>query len=139
VVRRDGSSLRKLADLNGYVGHVLFLDVPDFHEGSSDVPVWSKDGRSVFHTAKVGENVELFQTSLEGRSEQLTRSAAGTLHYHPQPSPDGQWLAYGSKRSGVRQVFVMRLSDRSERQLTQFPPGQAGLWPHWQPAPSTSR
>ncbi|HRZ81674.1 MAG TPA: hypothetical protein P5069_04390, partial [Candidatus Hydrogenedentes bacterium] len=44
VVRHDGTGLRKLADLNGYQGWILFLDVPDFHEGSSDTPVWSADG-----------------------------------------------------------------------------------------------
>lgn len=133
VVRRDGSDLRKLADLNGYQSHVLFLDVPDFHEGSSDLPVWARDGRSVFLTAKVGANVELFQTTLGGRSEPLTRTPEGTLHYHPQPSPDGTWLAYGSKRAGVRQLFVMRLADRTERQLTHLPAGHAAMWPHWQP------
>src|SRR5437867_2606028 len=31
----------------------------------------------------------------------------------PQPSPDGRWLVYGSKRNGVRQLYLMRLTDRS--------------------------
>jgi Tol biopolymer transport system component len=134
VARRDGTGLRKLADLNGYQGWILFLDVPDFHEGSSDVPVWSLDGKSVFYTAKVGTNTELFEVTLEGRSEQLTKSPAGTLHYHPQPSPDGRQLAYGSKRDGVRQLFLMRLAARSEQRLTNLKPGHGALWPHWQPA-----
>ena len=90
IVRRDGTGLRKLADLNGYQGWILFLDVPDFHEGSSDVPVWSADGKSVFYTAQVEKNVELFQVTLDGQREQLTRTPAGSLHYHPQPSPDGR-------------------------------------------------
>ena len=66
VVRRDGTGLRKLADLNGYQGWILFLDVSDFHEGSSDVPTWAADGQSVFYTAKVNGAVELFQAPLEG-------------------------------------------------------------------------
>jgi len=133
VVRHDGSGLRKLADLNGYPGWILFLDVPDFHEGSSDVPVWSTDGRSVFYTARVGSNVELFQTWLDGRTEQLTRTPEGTLHYHPQPSPEGTALVYGSKRDGIRQLVVMRLRDRRETPLTTLKPGHAAMWPHWQP------
>jgi TolB protein len=133
VVRRDGTGLRKLADLNGYQGWILFLDVPDFHEGSSDVPVWAADGRSVFYTAKVGANVELFRATLDGRVDQLTRSPEGTLHYHPQPSPDGQQLVYGSKRDGVRKLYVMRLADRSETRITNLKPGRAAMWPHWQP------
>lgn len=133
VARADGSGLRKLADRAGYKGTVEFLDVPDFHGGSSDVPAWSSDGKSVFYTAQAGEAVELFRVGLQGKPERLTTSPAGTLHYHPLPSPDGKWLIYGSKRNGLRQLFVMRLADRNERQITQSKPGHAAMWPYWQP------
>ncbi|HTN02205.1 TolB family protein [Planctellipticum variicoloris] len=135
IVRADGTGLRKLADRNGYRGVVEFLDVYDFHGGSSDTPVWAADGQSVFYTALVGPNVELFQVTLDGRAMQLTSSPAGTLHYHPQPSADGKRLLYGSKRGGVRQLFVMALADRSEQVLTDLKPGQGAMWPHWQPDP----
>ena len=133
VVRADGSGLRKLADRRGYRGVVEFLDVPDFHNGSSDLPVWASDGSSVFYTVSVGNNVELFRVNLDGRTEQLTRSPAGTLHYHPQPSSDGLWLLFGSKREGIRQLFVMRLSDGSARPITDLKRGHGAMWPHWQP------
>lgn len=136
IVRRDGTGLKKLVDLNGYQGFIAFLDVRDFHEGSSDTPVWSADGKGVFHTAKSGDNVELFLTTLDARSEQLTKTPMGTLHYHPVPSRDGSQILYGSKRDGVRQLFVMRLADRSERAITSLRAGRAALWPHWQPLPA---
>jgi TolB protein len=138
LVRRDGQELHKLADLSGYQGWILFLDVDDFHEGSSDVPTWSADGKSVFYTAQVGKNVELFRATLEGKAERLTRSPEGSLHYHPEPSRNGQWLVYGSKRDGVRQLVVMRLSDHAERQVTQLQRGHAAMWPHWQPSPKSA-
>lgn len=75
VVKVDGTGLKKLADRGGYRGVIEFLDVFDYHGGSSDVPVWSIDGQSVFYTAKVGNNVELFRVTLDGRAEQLTHSA----------------------------------------------------------------
>ncbi len=134
VVRADGSGLKKLASRGGYKGVVEFLDVPDFHGGSSDYPVWSTDSRSVFYTAKAGGSVELFRVTLDGKSTQLTDSPAGTLHYHPEPSPDGKWLAYGSKREGVRQLYLMRLDDKQERRLTDLAEGRGAMWPHWQPA-----
>ena len=99
VVRADGTGLRKLADRGGYKGVIAFLDVPDFHDGSSDVPVWSRDGKSVYYTAQKGQSVELFNIALEGTPVQMTHSAPGTLHYHPQPSLDGNGLAFGSKRT----------------------------------------
>jgi Tol biopolymer transport system component len=133
VIRADGSGLRKLEDRGGYQGVIAFLDVPDFHGGSSDVPVWSRDGKSVYYTAKVGPAVELFSITLNGKKTQLTSSPAGTLHYHPEPSPDGEWLAFGAKRDGVRQSCVMRLRDRHEQRLTDLKPGYGAMWSHWQP------
>ena len=133
VVQADGTGFRKLADRGGYWGSIEFLDVPDFHQGSSDTPVWSADGKRIFYTAQVGANVELFQATMDGVSEQLTRSPEGTLHYHPEPSLDGHWLLYGSKRAGVRQLCVLRLQDRVARQITDFKIGRAGMWAHWRP------
>ncbi len=132
-VEADGQGLRKLADRNGYRGVVAFLDVPDFHGGSSDIPAWARDGQSVFFTAKVGASVELFRVTIEGQTERLTSTPEGSLHYHPVPSPDGRWLAYGSRRAdGVRQLYVMSLADRMERRVTQLERGHAAIWPHWQ-------
>ena len=49
-------------------------------------------------------------------------------------SPDGQWLLYGSRRDGVRQLFLLRLADYREFPLTHLTAGNAALWPYWQPA-----
>jgi Tol biopolymer transport system component len=134
VVKPDGTGLKKLASRNGYRGVIDYLDVYDFHDGSSDTPVWAPDSKSVFYTARVGRNVELFRVTLDGKSEQLSETPAGTVHYHPRPSPDGKWLLYGSKRDGVRQLYLMRLEDRKERRLTDLAKGHAAMWPSWQPA-----
>jgi Tol biopolymer transport system component len=133
IVRRDGAELRKLVDLGGYKSAVEFLDVPDFHQGSSDLPVWSATGDYVLYTGQTDDSVELFQAALDGVVTQLTDSVPRTIHYHPVPSRDGNWLLYGSKRDGVRQLFVMRLADRTEQQLTNLKPGHGAMWPHWQP------
>ena len=134
VIKADGTGLKKLASRNGYRGVIDFLDVYDFHDGSSDLPVWARDSKSVFYTAKKGRNVELYRVTLDGKSEQLSDGPAGAVHYHPAPSPDGKWLAYGSKRDGVRQLYVMRLSDKKEWRITNLAKGRAAMWPGWQPA-----
>jgi Tol biopolymer transport system component len=133
IVRPDGTGLKKLADRGGYRGVIEFLDVFDFHGGSSDVPVWSVDGTMAYYTAKVGKNVEMFQTTLEGKATQLTKTGEGSLHYHPQPSSDGKWLAYGSMRNGARNIYVLNLSDRTEKRITDLKAGTGAMWPHWQP------
>jgi TolB protein len=133
IVRSDGTGLNKLADRNGYRGVTEFLDVEDFHGGSSDLPVWATDGKSVFYSAKSGDSGEMFRIGLEGEPLQLTNSPDGSLHYHPAPSPDGKLLLYGAKRDGVRQLFIMNLSNGTERQVTRLKRGFAAMWPHWQP------
>ncbi|MFN7805462.1 MAG: TolB family protein [Planctomycetaceae bacterium] len=135
IVRADGKGLKKLADRNGYRGVTEFLDVPDFHGGSSDIPVWSAKGDRVFYTAQVEDRVELFEVTLDGQSRQLTQSAPGTSHYHLNPSPDGEWLLYGSNRRGVRNLYLRRLNDQRETPLTNLPYGYAAMHAHWQPTP----
>ncbi|HZP82922.1 MAG TPA: hypothetical protein VFB21_14885 [Chthonomonadaceae bacterium] len=133
IVRRDGSGLRKVGDRQGYRGVVAFLDVPDFHGGSSDVPVWARDGNRIYYTAQFGKSVELMRTDVEGQSERLSHSPPGTLHYHPTPAPDGRQLLFGSNRTGTRQLYVMPASDGDARPITQVKPGWGAMWPHWQP------
>jgi Tol biopolymer transport system component len=146
VVRADGTGLRKIGNRNGYRGVMEFLDVPDFHGGSSDVPVWSHDGREVYFTARVAgrdgvrDTVELFEVGIrEGDVPvRLTTSSPGALHYHPRPSPDGMWLLFGSHRESpgggrVRNLFARRLADGLEVQLTDLTSGQAAMHGHWQP------
>jgi TolB protein len=133
LVRKDGTGLRKLADRGGYRGVVAFLDVPDFHGGSSDVPVWSKDGRHVYLTSMVDGAVELMRTTLDGKVTRLTRRPPGTLHYHPTPSPNGTRLMYGSKRDGIRQLYIARADGTRERAITSLGTGRGAMWPHWQP------
>ncbi len=134
IVRRDGSGLRKIADRGGYQGWMLFLDVPDFHEGSSDVPTWSADSQSLYYTAAVGDAVELMRVSLDGHVQQLSHSPPGVLHYHPAASPDGTRVLFGSTRDGVRQQWVANADGSAARPITTLAPGHAAMHGHWQPA-----
>jgi Tol biopolymer transport system component len=139
IVRRDGTGLRKLADVNGYQGWVLYLDVYDFHEGSSDVPAWGKEGPWVYFTAKSDEQTtQIYRISIDGKQEQLTHSPAGSLNYQPIPSPDGKWVCFGSNRTGERQLYVMSADGKVEYPITNVPPNHGAQWPSWQPATEPS-
>lgn len=134
IVKRDGTGLKKIADRNGYRGVVEFLDVFDFHGGSSDVPTWAPDGQSFFFTAKQNDSIELFQASLDGATKQLTDSLAGSHTYHPQPSPAGDMVLFGSNKTGTRQLYVMQLATGKTTAVTNVPEGHGAMWAHWQPA-----
>ena len=112
-----------------------FSDVPDFHQGSSDLPCWSPDSKWIYYTARIGASVEMMRTTLDGKEQQLTHSKPGALHYHIAVSPNGQWLVFGSTRSGVRQLYVMPASGGEALPITRMPPGHAAMWPNWQTEP----
>jgi len=137
VVRKDGTGLKKLADRGGYRGVVEKLKYPDFHSESSDIPVWSPDGRWVYFTAQVEEAVELMRVSTSGRAERLTRTKPGTRHYHPAVSPDGQWVLFGSDRDGSMQLYVARADGQAARPITNVPAGHSAMHGHWRPKHAT--
>lgn len=134
IVRCDGSGHRKLADRGGYSGVTTVYDIPDFHGGSSDVPVWSVDSSWIYYTALVGASVELMRVSVTGQQERLSYSSKpGTLHYHPRVSPDGNWILCGSNQSGRRQIHRMVKEGGNLLQVTDVPEGWGAMWGYWQP------
>ena len=62
----------------------------------------------VYYTAQLGGSVELMRVTLEGTVTRLTHSKPGVRHYHPAASPCGNWLLFGSDRSGSMQLYVAR-------------------------------
>jgi len=132
VVQSDGTGLRKLGDRGGYEGWAPDFDIEDYRQSSDDFPCWSQDGKWVYYTARAGGAVELLRVSLDGKTERLTHSPAGTLTYDPKASPDGKWIAFGSTRDGIRQLYVAKPDGTAVRQLTRMPPGHAAKYFYWQ-------
>lgn len=133
IAGRDGSGLRKVGDRNGYPGVVEFLDVYDFHSGSSDTPVWAPDSREICFAGKIGPSLELLATDPDGKVRQLTFSGPEVLNYQPKYSPDGAWIVFGSNRTGTRQLYVMDREGKKTYPVTAVKPGWGAMWPHWQP------
>jgi Tol biopolymer transport system component len=142
VVRPDGTELHQLASRHGYRGVIDFLDVPDFHGGSSDVPVWHPQGNWVYYTAQStnegdsASSVDLYRVSLEGKIERMVDVPPGRRCYHPLPSPDGKWLLFGSDSDGARALYVVSAAGGSPLAVTESTPGQASMWAHWRPRPA---
>ncbi len=133
LARPDGTEFHKLADRGGFSGVTPVYDVFDFHGGSSDVPVWAPDGKGIFYTCQHGEAVELMHVTLDGAISRLTESAPKVTHYHPKPSPDGKWLAFGATRTGTRQLYVMPIAGGEAKMITSVPEGHGAMWASWQP------
>jgi Tol biopolymer transport system component len=136
IVRRNGTELTRMLNRGAYNGSTQFLDVPDFHQGSSDTPAWAPEGDAFYITAEAAGSIELFRVPLEGTPRQITKTPPGSRHYHPAPAPEGRIIAYGCMRGGVRNIAVLNLQSGTEILLTNNRTGSAAMWPHWQPLPS---
>ena len=133
LVRPDGSEFHRIASRQGYSGVTPVYDVYDFHGGSSDVPVWSADGKGLYYTAKFGDAIELMYVTLDGTVTRLTESKPGVAHYHPKPSEEGALLAFGATRTGTRQLYVMPTDGGDATAITGVPEGHGAMWAHWRP------
>jgi Tol biopolymer transport system component len=71
--------------------------------------------------------------TLDGNVTPLSDSAPGVAHYHPKPSPGGTWLAFGSTRSGNRQLYIAPSGGGDARPITHVPAGYGAMWAHWEP------
>lgn len=65
----------------------------------------------------------LFLLAMGVPAAQARQSAVKTIrppfeHSYPNPSPDGQWIAFTSNHSGTEQVYKMRLNGADLTQLT---------------------
>ncbi len=88
--------------------------VPSDGQGNSDIAFLATDGSGA---------VEV----LEGSTE------AGTEHHTGMVSPDGQWLAFVTDKSGSREVYVRPLGrSGAEQQVSGAAEGWA-FYPHWAP------
>jgi Tol biopolymer transport system component len=91
----------------------------------------SADGKWLYYDSNLPGNADLFRVPAAGGDpEQLTTDRADD--FAPDPSPDGQEIAFHSWRSGSRDIYVMRLDGGGIQQITNTPKIQEGL-ARWSP------
>lgn len=89
--------------------------------GSADNPSQARDGRIVFQSNRDG-NSEIYRVNRDGSNlVRLTNDAPGAAVFDGQPvfSPDGQTIAWSSRRggSGDTDVYLMNSSGENQRKF----------------------
>src|SRR5205814_481617 len=143
----DPTTLRFSATLGGKTRpYVMDLDGKNKRELSKDYP-HLVHGMSLSPDGKRGAYEDpayrLFLADADGSNAKQVKTGE-RFHLMPSWSPDGAWVLFVAgehydchppviQRDGVRQLYVMRLSDKKEHCITDLKKGHAAMWPHWQP------
>ena len=104
-IRPDGSDRQLIDQLNGYLY----------------APAWSADGQMLAYSKQAArEHPKIYIYDRKSNARRLIINAEGS-NLSASFSPDGQKLLYSSTVGGNADIYEMRLSDGSTKQLTTLP------------------
>jgi TolB protein len=113
VINLDGSGRHRLTD--------------GFH------PAWSPDGARIAFARSIGhetDQTDIWMMGASGGPKEALTDMPGSEQF-PAWSPDGQEIAFVSSETGVAQIYVLDIQDRTVRQLTHEQTVKEGL--SWSP------
>ena len=121
----DGKTLLAVTTADGYNGLTLFDTNGKFlrtvikptPEQTFANPYWMPNSRKVLVSRWTPGHYHIVEVDVDtGKQTALTKGSA--LDYYPSLSPDGKYVIFTSDRSGVSNLYALRLSDRKLFQLT---------------------
>jgi serine/threonine-protein kinase len=96
-------------------------------QGRLQAEAWSKDGRTLILTDALGGSTTS-SIQLDGDRRYISPSVGKFIEGGAALSPDGQWIAYQSNRSGAMAVYVERFPGRGSLQKVSLSGGFAARW-----------
>lgn len=135
IVDASGEDSDLLATQNG-LGDIRPLVL---QTGSQDDPDVSPDGKSLAYVS--AQTISLRRAGMQvvrhlwvmDLGTGVPRLLVPGIHQdlHPDWSPDGQWIAFASDRSGELEIWVVRPDGSGLKQITSGPGSKT--WPAWSP------
>jgi Tol biopolymer transport system component len=98
--------------------------------GRGAQPRFSRDGRWIAFTRRRGDSSDVWLMRADGSARRAITDSALYDEEYPGLSPDGAWVVYTSARGarGESQLFVTRVRDRRETQLTHRGQNTRPVW-----------
>jgi hypothetical protein len=98
--------------------------------GRGSQPRFSRDGRFIVFTRQRGGSRDVWRMRSDGTGRRAITDSALHDEEYPSLSPDGAYVVYASARGarGESQLFLTRVSDRREIQLTAHGQNTRPVW-----------
>lgn len=124
--------------------YVADVETGELHQLTADgyadlLPAWSPDGRTIAFTTDRGPDTDLSQLRFGNYRVALYHLDRGEIEILPHQdegknanpvwSPDGRSLVWVSDRTGVNNLYLFDLAERSLYQLTNLQTGVIGIGP----------
>jgi hypothetical protein len=138
AISPDGQSLVAVATTRA-TNHLVVIDpvtkkvrslTPPRYEVNYANPSWAPDGKSILVSRWFEGHYHVVSVDpATGAETELTTGNA--LDFYPAYTPDGKWITFNSDRSGVMNVFALRVADHALFQVTNVlgSAGEAALSP----------
>ncbi len=123
---RTGQGDLYVGDVDGTrLQRLTFSDAPDYG------PRWVPGPRRLYFLSDRQPDPGVYRVPLApaASAEYVAPNPAGDET--PHLSPDGEWIAYSSRRDGNRDIYVARPDGSQERRLTEHPADD--MEPRWSP------
>ena len=113
----DGSGLRQITNTDG----------PDFD------PRWSPDGTRIIYASRItqADTADLWIMDADGSNPSQLTNSSDVDEVDPDISPDGQFIAFASNRSGNFDIYIMRIDGTGVQQITNDLADEVS--PRWSP------
>ncbi len=98
---------------------VRIESITNITDSAFTYPSFNKSNNSIIAQKKVGNHLQLFSISVEGKQIQLTFDSAD--HKHAAISPDGKTFAYTKEWNGQADIHLYSFDNASDRNLTNTP------------------
>ena len=115
---------RRNADGTGEAERLL----PDSDVQRLIANTWSPEGNTLVFMRSSNNRSDLALVSLGDETAARLPLESGARGMRAAISPDGNWIAYDSDRTGRSEVYVERFPDPGDRQLVSTNGGQQPLW-----------
>jgi len=92
---------------------------------------WSPDGSTILFSQNTENNgLDIFSVLIDDEPVIETVLSTPALEAAASFRPDGEWIAYLSRTTGEREVYIRRLEGASNRRQISI---GGGRWPEWSP------